>query len=183
MSLAGCAGLPWAYCSITDVSDPGGGKFRFNAPTAEATTRIAISDACFDRRNPDVSRYVGSWDKSTNINHRGTLIITRDAEGPEALAIFEICDSSTDHEGWTELAVRPVQSSLERFNNREKCSLQFYRTGDSAGSAYTYSVASTVQTSDGVNKAIISIAERSDMQEQRIAKLEAALAALASAAA
>jgi hypothetical protein len=126
------AGLPWRFCSKVSTGDPGGGGLRYNGDSAATSSIISLSDACLDRRNPDVSRYVATWDKSTNHDHRGTLILTSATR--EGLAIFEIAGTSTDREGWTELAVRPVQS-FDAFENNEEIRVQFLRTGDTAGTA------------------------------------------------
>ena len=64
--------------------DPGAGLLRFNSDVFEDVSVISISDALADKRNPDVSRYVATWDKSTTLDHRGTLIITKRGPGPEA---------------------------------------------------------------------------------------------------
>lgn len=126
-----CAGLPFNYCSIAEAGDPGGGAIRFNARTAEDTTIISVSDACSDRRNPPVVRYVGTWDRSTTLTKRGTLIFASRAKGRDGLAIFDIVGSNTDREGWTEVAVKFVEGFGE-FANGEPIGVQFFRTGDTA---------------------------------------------------
>lgn len=126
------SGLPWRFCGIVGMGDPGGGGLRFNGARAAETSTISVSDACLDRRNPDVSRYVATWDKSTNTDHRGTLMVTSAMR--DGLAVFDVVGTSTDREGWTELSVRPVQS-FDQFETNETVTVQFFRTGDTAGAA------------------------------------------------
>lgn len=124
------AGLPWRFDARNGVGDPGGGGLRYNGDRPESTDVISVSDACFDRRNPDVSKYVATWDKSSNVDHRGTLVLTSATR--EGLAIFDIVGTATDQQGWTEIPVRCVQF-FDDFENNETLTVQFFRTGDTAG--------------------------------------------------
>lgn len=123
------SGIPWKFCGMVATGDPGGGGLRYNGATAAATSIISVSDACLDRRNPDVSRYVATWDKAANPSHRGTLIVASALR--EGLAIFDVVGSSTDFEGWTQIQVQHVQS-FDAFENGEQLAVQFLRTGDAA---------------------------------------------------
>lgn len=129
--LAQCAGLPWIFCPILVPGDPGGGGLRYNAEIPDDVTVISVSDACADKRNPPVSAYVATWDKSTTLARRGTLIITSRSVGRDVLHIFDIVGSTTDREGWSEVSVRCVEA-FGTFQNGEPLAVQFFRTGDTA---------------------------------------------------
>ena len=172
--IANMAGLPWTFCPMQVMGDPGAGMLRFNSDVFQDVTAIAISDALADKRNPDVSAYVATWDRSTTLHRRGTLIIAKRAPGPEAICIFTINGSSTDHEGWTELAVAHV-SSFGGFANREPLTVQLIPTGDST----------TAPSSDRVpalEEAIIEVARELANTKQQLAVVQGALQALANEA-
>lgn len=173
--LATVAGLPWLFCPITIMGDPGAGGLRFDAPTADQTSSIAISDALADRRNPDVSRYVATWDKAAADN-RGTLIITKCTDGPEAMAIFSITGSSTDYEGWTRLAVTPIQS-FGVFDTRELLAVQFVPSG---GTTVTQVVED--HRVSAIEEALLAVAQELADTKRDMNTLRDALGALASEA-
>jgi hypothetical protein len=169
--LATVAGLPWLFDPIVDMGDPGAGALRFNASSADQTTEIAVSDALADRRNPDVSRYVGTWDKSAG-ESRGTLIITKRVDGPEALAIFSICGSSTDYDGWTRLAVRSIQS-FGAFGTREPLAVQFVPSSSTV-------IQQVVEDSrvTALEEAVLLVSEELSATKREVGALRDALAAL-----
>ena len=172
--LATVAGLPWTFCPIKAMGDPGAGLLRFNSDVFEDVSVISISDALADKRNPDVSRYVATWDKSTTLDHRGTLIITKRGPGPEAFAIFKIGGPSTDREGWTELSVQHVDS-FGSFNSRDPITVQFIPTGNAS-----QVVASSIPDPRiaAVEEALLAVAHELASTKQQVTVLQGALSAL-----
>lgn len=175
--LAQCAGLPWVFCPILVPGDPGGGGLRYNAEIPDDVTILSFSDACADKRNPPVAHYIGTWDKSTTLTRRGTLIITSRSPGRDVLHIFDIVGSTTDREGWSEVSVKCVEA-FGTFQNGEALAVQFFRTGDTAAVREGEADQVSVDTAQAVLLIGEELADTKTKLNQALTELDAMRAAL-----
>lgn len=164
-------GLRWVFDPITTMDDPGAGGIRFNAAGFDEISAIAISNACAAQDNPDVGLYVATWDTSTTIDDRGTLILQSETRSG-MLAIFSIVGSTEHHPGWKRLIVRPVCASGS-FDPREPADVAFYKTGNSVA------LAAPVSTEIALEAPVLRVIEdRINDQSRDINSLKSVLAAL-----
>lgn len=126
------SGIRWRFDSATSMADPGTGDLRLNNATLSSVTAIAVSDACAESGNPDVSTFVLTWDDSTNTTQRGYILIKKSG-APQNYAVYSVTGNSTDNAGWTQLAVTHVQSAGS-FANGDTLAVAFFRTGDKGAS-------------------------------------------------
>lgn len=122
------AGIPFTFSTTTAMADPGPGVIRFNNATLASVTAIAVDDASAASGNPDVSAAVLSWDDSTNLTHRGYLLV-KALVAPQNYALFAITGGTTDESGWSQLAVALVSAS-GAFADTDPIIVEFTRTGN-----------------------------------------------------
>jgi len=123
----------WNFATSTTMADPGSGNIRLNNATLASVTAIAISDN--DNDGVDQSAYVLSWDDSTSVDSKGTLMF-RTVAGD--VLIFNVT-ALTDNAGWTELAVT-LTGSNGSLSASEELYSTFSRTGDAGDGDMTSGV-------------------------------------------
>lgn len=106
---ASAVAVPWTHDASVAISDPGPGRFRFDAAEPAMAGAFAVSALSADDGAPDVSDFVATWAASTNLSDKGTLFL-RKSGAPSTFAAFAI-QSVVDHGAWLAVAVAHVASA------------------------------------------------------------------------
>lgn len=122
--------LPYVFATSTSDADPGAGKLRFNNGTLSSVSQIFIDDQSNSSGNPDVSALLLTWDDSTNVSDKGTIVVSKKS----ALQNYFIgrLTSLVDASGYVKLVVTHVTSNGS-FSADDDLLVEFQRTGN-AGS-------------------------------------------------
>jgi len=122
--------LPYVFATSTTDSDPTAGKLRFNHGTLSSISQIFIDDQSNASGNPDVSALLLTWDDSTNVSDKGTIVVSKKS----ALQNYFIgkLTSLVDASGYVKLVVTHVASNGS-FSADDDLLVEFQRTGN-AGS-------------------------------------------------
>ena len=122
--------LPYVFATSTSDADPTAGKLRFNHGTLSSVSQIFIDDQSNSSGNPDVSALLLTWDDSTNVNDKGTIVVSKKS----ALQNYFIgrLTSLVDASGYVKLVVTHVTSNGS-FSADDDLLVEFQRTGN-AGS-------------------------------------------------
>ena len=121
-------GLRWTFDTSTAMSTPAAGALRLNNAALASVTAMAINAQCGESGNPNVSAYVNTWDDSTNLTHRGYLILKK-SSAPQNFAIYEMKAALVDNTTWLQLSLNFVAASGS-FAASDVLSVQFFRSGD-----------------------------------------------------
>ena len=122
--------LPYVFATSTSDADPGAGKLRFNNGTLSSISQIFIDDQSNASGNPDVSALLLTWDDSSNVTDKGTIVVSKKS----ALQNYFIgrLTSLVDASGYVKLVVTHVTSNGS-FSADDDLLVEFQRTGN-AGS-------------------------------------------------
>ena len=122
--------LPYVFATSTSDADPGAGKLRFNHGTLSSISQIFIGDQSNASGNPDVSALLLTYDDSTNVNDKGTIVVSKKS----ALQNYFIgrLTSLVDASGYVKLVATHVTSNGS-FSADDDLLVEFQRTGN-AGS-------------------------------------------------
>jgi hypothetical protein len=124
-------GIRWAFdSSTTTAADPGTGELRLNNASLASVTEIALSYLTGEAGNPSVETFVKSWDDSTTVALRGTLIIKKVA-APQNFVVLGITSVITDGTTYGRFTVAH-KSSAGAFAALDVLSVDFQRTGDTS---------------------------------------------------
>lgn len=139
------SGMKWHFDNSTAMADPGAGDLRLNNVSFASVTEIAVSALSSDPGNPDVSDYVATWDDSSNVSNRGTLIL-RKVGMVEQFAIY-VVNLVTDNTTWLQLGVTHV-TSAGGFIDGDPLAAPFNRTGDAGSGVGTGDVVGPASSTD-----------------------------------
>ena len=121
------AGIQFDFDTSTSMANPGSGDIRFNNATVSSVTQIAISNTTSGSAF-DASAFVTTWDDSSNIDIRSTLVIRNNTDLDE-FAVFSITGAITDSTSWLQIPVTHVASSGTPASG-DTVFLENSRTGD-----------------------------------------------------
>ena len=144
------AGLEMTWETATTDSDQGAGKIWVNNGTPSSATVFYVDDV--DANAVNINSLVDSWDDSTNLNLRGTLIVKKQA-APENYHIYNINGVVTSASTYSKIAVDHIVSA-GTIADGVAVNLEFVRTGDrgpNAGLDMIFETATT-DTDQGAGK-------------------------------
>lgn len=110
--------------TATADSNPTGGGLRADNAALGAATKLFVSKT--NRAGNGISTFLATFDDSSNPSVKGTIILTRPADG--AQAIFSVT-GLTDAVGYVKVDIAN-NSGVAGFANNDPISLQFNRAGD-----------------------------------------------------
>ena len=119
-------GLEMAFESNTADSDQGAGKVWLNNGTASSATVLYMDDV--DSNAVNINSFVDSWDDSTNLDLRGTIVVKK-ATAPENYHIYNVTGAVTSASTYSKIAVTHVVSA-GTISDGNAVDVQFVRTGD-----------------------------------------------------
>jgi hypothetical protein len=144
------AGIEMTWETATTDSDQGAGKIWVNNSTPSSATVFYVDDV--DANAVSINSLVDSWDDSTNLNLRGTLIVKKQA-APENYHIYNINGVVTSASTYSKIAVDHIVSA-GTIADGIAVNLEFVRTGDrgpNAGLDMIFETATT-DTDQGAGK-------------------------------
>ena len=144
------AGLEMTWETATTDSDQGAGKIWVNNGTPSSATVFYVDDV--DSNAVNINSLVDSWDDSTNLNLRGTLIVKKQA-APENYHIYNINGVVTSASTYSKIAVDHIVSA-GTIADGVAVNLEFVRSGDrgpNAGLDMIFETATT-DTDQGAGK-------------------------------
>jgi hypothetical protein len=122
----GIGGIGMAWESTTTDTDQGVGKVWLNHATPSSATVLYMDDV--DEDSADVNAYVDTWDDSTTVTNRGTIIV-REVASPANFVIFNVTGAVTSASTYSKVAVTHVATGGSMTDTNE-VSVEFYRTGN-----------------------------------------------------
>ena len=144
------AGLEMTWETATTDSDQGAGKIWVNNGTPSSATVFYVDDV--DANAVNINSLIDSWDDSTNLDLRGTLIVKK-ATAPENYHIYNINGVVTSASTYSKIAVDHIVSA-GTIADGVAVNLEFVRTGDrgpNAGLDMIFETATT-DTDQGAGK-------------------------------
>jgi hypothetical protein len=144
------AGIEMTWETATTDTDQGAGKIWVNNGTPSSATVFYVDDV--DANAVSVNSLVDSWDDSTNLNLRGTLIVKKQV-APENYHIYNINGAVTSASTYSKIAVDHIVSA-GTIADGVAVNLEFVRTGDrgpNAGLDMIFETATT-DTDQGAGK-------------------------------
>ena len=150
------AGLEMTFESTATDTDQGAGKIWLNHGTASSATVLYMDDV--DANAVNINSLVDSWDDSTNLDLRGTIIVKKQL-APENYHIYNVTGVVTSASTYSKIAVTHVVSA-GTISDTHAVDVQFVRSGDKgatgargsdAGLDMTFE-STTTDTDQGVGK-------------------------------
>ena len=144
------AGLEMTWETATTDSDQGAGKIWVNNGTPSSATVFYVDDV--DANAVNINSLIDSWDDSTNLDLRGTLIVKK-ATAPENYHIYNINGVVTSASTYSKIAVDHIVSA-GTIADGVAVNLEFVRSGDrgpNAGLDMIFETATT-DTDQGAGK-------------------------------
>jgi hypothetical protein len=120
------AGLEMTFESTTTDTDQGAGKVWLNNGTASSATVLYMDDV--DANAVSINSLVDSWDDSTNLDLRGTIIVKKQL-APENYHIYNVTGVVTSASTYSKIAVTHVVSA-GTISDTHAVDVQFVRSGD-----------------------------------------------------
>jgi len=120
------AGLEMTFESTTTDTDQGAGKVWLNNGTASSATVLYMDDV--DANAVNINSLVDSWDDSTNLDLRGTIIVKK-STAPENYHIYNVTGAVTSASTYSKIAVTHVVSA-GTISDTHAVDVQFVRTGN-----------------------------------------------------
>ncbi len=114
--------LHYTWSTNTENSDPGAGKAKRNA----GSTILRLSET--DKDGSAVAAFLATWDDSTTLTNRGTIII-RQVGSPKRFRIYKITGALTDEGTYDNITVELVAEG-EALQNEAEVVVEWIRTGD-----------------------------------------------------
>jgi hypothetical protein len=146
----GIGGLSMAWETATTDTDQGTGKCWTNNGTLSSATVFYMDDV--DSNSADVNAFVDTWDDSTNLALRGTIIV-RELASPANFVIFNVTGAVTSASTYSKIAVTHVATGGS-MTDGNAMSVEFTRAGHrgpNAGLDMTFE-STTTDTDQGVGK-------------------------------
>jgi len=100
--------IGYHFSSITDVSDPGEGVFRYNSKNITGVDFIIVDKN--DIKGEDQTNWYETWDKTTGATGRGRLTLV-ELNG-DNVNVFDVTDVFVDGNGYWKLPVEYVSGTL-----------------------------------------------------------------------
>jgi hypothetical protein len=122
----GIGGLSMAWETTTTDTDQGAGKCWANNGTLSSATVFYMDDV--DSNSADVNAFVDTWDDSTNLALRGTIIV-RELASPANFVIFSVTGAVTSASTYSKIAVTHVATGGS-MTDGNAMSVEFTRAGD-----------------------------------------------------
>lgn len=124
------SGSPFRFdTSTTTGADPGSGDLRLNNATLASVTEIGISYATAATGNPSIENYIKTWDDSTSLTFRGTIIIREASDPGVNFFIAKITSALTDGTTFARFTLEHVDSAGS-FSADDELTVEFFPTGD-----------------------------------------------------
>ncbi len=130
---ASAAAIAFNFDSSIVLADPGTADLRFDNATVSSVTNLAVSANTGETGNPDMGAFIATWDDSTNLALRGTIVIRKDGE-PATFAVFSVTAAITDNTTWLQIPVTFVDG-FGTFSDTDALHIQFARTGNAGSGA------------------------------------------------
>ena len=99
------AGLAYTWDSGTAAADPGSGKLRANNASLTVATVLYLNET--DSLGGGVAAFINSWDDSTTLAARGTLII-QERDAPQNWVAYTITGAVSDQGAYSAVPVAYV---------------------------------------------------------------------------
>jgi len=146
----GIGGLSMTWETTTTDTDQGAGKCWANNGTLSSATVFYMDDV--DSNSADVNAFVDTWDDSTNLAIRGTIVV-RELASPANFVIFNVTGAVTSASTYSKIAVTHVATGGS-MTDGNAMSVEFTRAGDrgpNAGLDMSFESATT-DTDQGAGK-------------------------------
>jgi hypothetical protein len=146
----GIGGLSMAWETTTTDTDQGAGKCWANNGTLSSATVFYMDDV--DSNSADVNAFVDTWDDSTSLAIRGTIVV-RELASPANFVIFSVTGAVTSASTYSKIAVTHVATGGS-MTDGNAMSVEFTRAGDrgpNAGLDMSFE-STTTDTDQGVGK-------------------------------
>lgn len=121
-------GIRFTYDSTTSMAAPAAGGIRFNAAISGAVSQVAISASNAETGNPSDSAWIKTWDDSTNVSTKGTLVI-RNASAPQNWIKLSVTGTVTDNTSWLTFNTTKI-AAAGSFTNGDTLLVSFSTAGD-----------------------------------------------------
>ncbi|SVA80002.1 uncharacterized protein METZ01_LOCUS132856, partial [marine metagenome] len=122
----GIGGLSMAWETTTTDTDQGAGKCWANNGTLSSATVFYMDDV--DSNSADVNAFVDTWDDSSNLVVRGTIIV-RELASPANFVIFNVTGAVTSASTYSKIAVTHVATGGS-MTDGNAMSVEFYKAGN-----------------------------------------------------
>ena len=122
----GIGGISMAWETTTTDTDQGAGKCWTNNGTLSSATVFYMDDV--DSNSADVNAFVDTWDDSTNLALRGTIIV-RELASPANFVIFSVTGAVTSASTYSKIAVTHVATGGS-MTDGNAMSVEFYKAGN-----------------------------------------------------
>jgi hypothetical protein len=117
--------LEWDFSTAITDTTPGDGAIRFNSGTFGTITHLYFSKKY--RQGTDASAFLNSFDDSSSLPNRGTLMLL-DTLDRTKFSVFQVIDNVIDAGDYIKVPVTPTGGQI--FGNTRRVSVMFLRTGD-----------------------------------------------------